>query len=206
MKLVAESASLVHQDDILLPLCPVAIVEVLHCLRVDKSVHTPGHAPTWLLLRQHRACPFSWSPVPSSRGWLQKRCLFPRGSTLSVEGLHLPCTHNQTEVEAQLHRFVTVLDVVNRVLEIRRAGIGSSTSSSTCGPSDFITQSSCRQGRNHRPLDKGQTLFLVQLCVATFRTDLVRQCLHEDHSSTPAERDGQETELVSALHTRGKVL
>ena len=34
----------------------------------------------------------------------------------------------------------------------------------------------------------------------------VFQCLHEDHSSTPAERDGQETKLVSELHTRGKAL
>ena len=32
------------------------------------------------------------------------------------------------------------------------------------------------------------------------------QCLREDHSSTPAERDNQETELVSELHTRGKAL
>ena len=32
------------------------------------------------------------------------------------------------------------------------------------------------------------------------------QCLHEDHSSTPAERDNQETGLVSELHTRGKAL
>ena len=32
------------------------------------------------------------------------------------------------------------------------------------------------------------------------------QYLHEDHSSTPAERDGQETKLVSALLTRGKAL
>ena len=53
--LVTESASLVLQDDILLPLYPVAIVELLLCLHVDKSVHTPGHAPTWLLLRQRRA-------------------------------------------------------------------------------------------------------------------------------------------------------
>ena len=34
----------------------------------------------------------------------------------------------------------------------------------------------------------------------------VRQCLHEDHSSTPAERDNQEKELVSELHTLGKAL
>ena len=46
--LVAESASLVLQDDILLPPCPVAIVELLLCLHVDKNVHTPSHAPTWL--------------------------------------------------------------------------------------------------------------------------------------------------------------
>ena len=32
------------------------------------------------------------------------------------------------------------------------------------------------------------------------------QCLHEDHSSTTAERDNQETELFSELHTRGKSL
>ena len=32
------------------------------------------------------------------------------------------------------------------------------------------------------------------------------QCLHEDQSSTPAERDNQETELISELHTLGKAL
>ena len=37
---VDESASLVLQDDILLPLYPVAIVELLLCLQEDKSVHT----------------------------------------------------------------------------------------------------------------------------------------------------------------------
>ena len=86
----------------------------------EKRVQTPGRAPTWLLLRQRIACPSSWSPAPSSRGWLQKTCLLPQRSTLSAEGLHPPCTHNQTEVEAQLHRCSTVLDVVNHVLEIRR--------------------------------------------------------------------------------------
>ena len=40
--------------------------------------------------------------------------------------------------------------------------------------SDFITHSSCRQGRNHRPFDKEQT-FLVQLRVATFRLGLVQK-------------------------------
>ena len=32
----------------------------------------------------------------------------------------------------------------------------------------------------------------------------MHQCLHEDHFSTSAERDNQETELVSELHTRLK--
>ena len=77
----------------------------------DKSVHTPGHTPTWLLLRQRRACPLSWSPAPSSRVWLQRMCLLPRGNTQSAGGLHLPCTRSQTEVGAPLRRFSTVLDV-----------------------------------------------------------------------------------------------
>ena len=51
----------------------------------------------------------------------------------------------------------------------------------------------------------------MQLCVATFRLELVKkeQCssiCKEDHSSTPAERDGQETELVYEPHTRGNAL
>ena len=77
--------------------------------------------------------------------------------------------------------------------------------------SDFVTQTSCRQGRNQHPFDKEQTLFLVQNafgCVSSGscleRT--MYQCLHEDHSSTPAERDGQETKLVCELHTLGKAL
>ena len=107
--LVAESASLVLQDDILLPLSSS------NC----STPPTPSHAPTWLLLRQREACPSSWSWVPSSRGWLQKKCLFLRRSTLSVESLHLPFIHNQTEVERQLHQFATVLDVVNHFLGIR---------------------------------------------------------------------------------------
>ena len=62
---------------------------------------------------------------------------------------------------------------------------------------DFITHSSCRQGRNHCPFDKEQTLFLEQLCLAVFRVEAcqertVHQCLHEDHYSTPAERDKRE--------------
>ena len=41
--------------------------------------------------------------------------------------------------------------------------------------SDFITHSTCRQGRNHRPFDREQSLFLVQLCAATFRLGLARK-------------------------------
>ena len=79
--IAVELASLVLPD-ILLPLCPVATEEVLLCLHVDKGVHTPSHVPTLLLGQQHKTCPSSWSRAPSSRGWLQKRCLLPRGSTL----------------------------------------------------------------------------------------------------------------------------
>ena len=76
------------------------VTEELLFLHVDRSVHTPGHAPTLLLPQQHRACPSSWSRAPTSRGWLQKRCLLPRGSTRSAEGLRHPCTRSQTEVVA----------------------------------------------------------------------------------------------------------
>ena len=107
------------QDDILLPHCPAATEDLLLCLHVDKSVHTQvthpfgccrnntGHVH---LLRagHHRR-------VDGSR-----RCLLPRGSTRSAEGLRHPCSRIQTEVEAQLRRFSTVLDAVNHVLEIRR--------------------------------------------------------------------------------------
>ena len=117
MILVVEFANLVLQDGILLPPCPVATEELLLCLHVDKSVHTPGHAPIWLLPQQH-ACRSSWSRPPSSRGWFQKRCLLQRESTRSAEGLRHPSTRSRTEVEAQLRRFPTVLDVVNRVLGI----------------------------------------------------------------------------------------
>ena len=76
--------------------------------------------------------------------------------------------------------------------------------------SDFVTHTSCRQGRHQHPFDKEQTLSFVQLCFTVFLQELVRkeqyQCQHEDDSSTPAERDNQETELVSELHTRGKSL
>ena len=65
-------------------------------------------------------CPSSWTRAPSSRGWLQKRRLLPRRTTRSAEGLRHPCTRSRTEVAAQLGRFSTVLDVVNRVLGIQR--------------------------------------------------------------------------------------
>ena len=85
--LVVQLACLVLQDDILLLLCPVATEELLFCLNLNQSVHTPGHAPTWLLPQQRRACPSSWSPAPSSRVWLQKKRLLPRGNTRSVAQL-----------------------------------------------------------------------------------------------------------------------
>ena len=34
----------------------------------------------------------------------------------------------------------------------------------------------------------------------------MHQCLHEEHPRAPAERDNEETEFVSELHTRGKAL
>ena len=53
--------------------------------------------------------------------------------------------------------------------------------------SDFITHSNCRQGRNHRPFDKEQTLFLVQLCVCMFRLGHVwkEQCSNICTKITP---------------------
>ena len=200
---VVEFASLVLQDDILLPLCPVATEELLLCLHVDKSVHAASHAPIWLLPQQHKACSSSWSWAPSSRGWLQKRCLLPRRSTRSAEGLRHPCTHSQTEVEAQLRRFSTV----DHVLEIRRTSCtrAGSESVSHCAvlhhnvfqhlrthrhlqfPSNFATHTSCRQGRNQHPFDKEQTLFHVQLCSAKFRLDFVKreQCTSVCTKITP---------------------
>ena len=111
--LVVEFASVVLQDDILLPLCPAATEELLLCLRVDTSVHTPGQAPTWLFQPPRRACPSSWSLAPLSRVWLQQRCRFPRGNTQSAEGLRPRCNRSQTEVEAPLRRFLPVLEVAS---------------------------------------------------------------------------------------------
>ena len=88
--LVVEFASLVFQDDILLPLCPVETEKFILCLHVDKSVHTQGHAPILLLSQQHWACPSPWSRAPSSRGRLQKKCLLLRGSTRSPQGAPSP--------------------------------------------------------------------------------------------------------------------
>ena len=53
--------------------------------------------------------------------------------------------------------------------------------------SDFVTHTSCQQGRNHHPFDKEQTLFLVQMCLAVFRLDLVRkeQCTNVCTMITP---------------------
>ena len=117
--LVAESASLVLQDDILLPLCPVAIVELLHCLHVDKSVHTlvtqtlgcccdnAGHVHL-LGVRHHRRVDGSRRGVCSHK---EARYL-QRASISHVPTIKLKLRYNCTD-------FSTVLDVVNRVLGIR---------------------------------------------------------------------------------------
>ena len=63
---------------------------------------------------------------------------------------------------------------------------------------------------NHRPFDKEQTLFLEQLCVATFGLGIVRdeQCSSICTKITPVPllSETAETKLVSELHTRGKAL
>ena len=46
--LVVEFDSLVPQEDSLWQFCPVATEELILCLRVDRSVRTPNHAPIWL--------------------------------------------------------------------------------------------------------------------------------------------------------------
>ena len=53
--------------------------------------------------------------------------------------------------------------------------------------SDFVTYTSCRRGRYQHPFDKEQTFFLVQLCLAVFRLDLVRkeQCTSVCTKITP---------------------
>ena len=190
---------------------------------------------------------FLESGTPSSLGRLHKWCLFPRGSTRSAEGLRHPCTRGQTEVEAQLHQFSTVLDAVNHFLEIRRSSctkadseslsncavpqhdlIGSAKISECCKTSrrrllnvfqhlrlqllsDFVTHTSCHQGRNQHPFEKEQTLFLVQLYLAVFRLELAKkeQCTSVCTKITPVlllSETNKETESVSELHTRGKAL
>ena len=71
---------------------------VAHVVDFLCAVNTPSHAHTWLLPRQPGACPSSCNLVPTSCGWLQRRCRLPQGSTQSAEGLHRPCTRSQTEV------------------------------------------------------------------------------------------------------------
>ena len=63
--------------------------------------------------------------------------------------------------------------------------------------SDFVPHTSCQRGRNHHPFLKKPTLFhcaTVFGCVSSgsCHERTVYQCLHEDHCSTPAERDNQE--------------
>ena len=76
-----------------------------------------------------------------------RRCFCSHKSTLSAEVLHHPSTRNQTEVEVQLHLFSTVLDVVNRVLGIRRTSCTKADSESV---SDCVVPS--RSGRECQDL------------------------------------------------------
>ena len=76
---------------------------------------------------------------------------------------------------------------------------------------DYVTHTSCRQ--RAQPTSLSQRTNSLP-CAAVFsyissgscQERTVYQCLHEEHSSTPAERDNQEREFVSELHTRGKAL
>ena len=138
--LVVEFASLVLQDDILLQPCPVATEELLLCLHVDKKRSYSRSRTLLAVTATTEGMSIFLESAPSSRGWLQKRCLLRRGSTRSAEGLRHPRTRSRTEVEAQLRRFSTVLDVVNHVLGIRRTSCtrADSESVSDCAvPSRF---------------------------------------------------------------------
>ena len=91
------------------------------------------------------------------------------------------------------------------------AGIGSSTSSNICGPIGICN--SWATSSLTPAVDKGATNIPNSLpCATVFacvssgscQERTVHQCLHEEHPSTPAERDNQETEFVSELYTLGK--
>ena len=89
-----------------MPLCPVATEELL-CLRVDKSVHTSGHAPIWLSSQQrasishvpvvklklkHNYVDFRPSAERDNQGtrWKSTRIVRPSGS-LNVTNRPLSC-------------------------------------------------------------------------------------------------------------------
>ena len=109
---VAQVRQWLDEDDILLPPCPVATEELLLCLHVDKSVRPQVTHP-------FGRCRHNIGQIHLLGVGHHRRVA--RGSMPSEEGLRHPCTRNRIEVEAQLHRFSTVLDVVNRVLEIQRS-------------------------------------------------------------------------------------
>ena len=107
--LVVEFANFVLQDDILLPLCPVATEELLLCLLADKSVHTQVTHP--LGCCRNNIGPgtiVAWMAPEEVSALTRKTRNLPRAS------ISLPFTRGQTEVEARLRRFSSVLDASPR--------------------------------------------------------------------------------------------
>ena len=146
MILVSEFASLILQDDILLPLCPVATEEPSSSPCRQKRSHPRSR--THLAVAETTWCMSIFLESGTIVAWMAPKEVSARGSTQSAEGLRHPCSRSQTEVEVQLHRFSTVLDthlapgLTRKVCQtllfhlsvVGRASIGSSTSSSICGP------------------------------------------------------------------------
>ena len=124
--LVVEFASLVLQDDILLPPCPVATEELFLCLHVDKKAFIPQVTQPFGCCRHNRGMSMflesgtivAWM-APEEVSAPTKKHAIRREPPSPMYPRH-PCTRSRIEVEAQLRRFSTVLDVVNRVVEIRR--------------------------------------------------------------------------------------
>ena len=89
-----EFVSLVHQDDIIWATLSCSNRRTRPFLLVERSVHTPNHAPIAL----------SQLPLEVSRVWLQKRCLFPRRRLQPAESfrpheavIKLKLWHNRVE-------------------------------------------------------------------------------------------------------------
>ena len=96
----------------------------------------------------------------------------PLGNMQSVGCICLPCIRSQTEVEAPLRHFSTVLDVVNRVLGIRRTlctKADSGNVSSCADPARFdqecldlrVLQDETASVHPHLPTRVGQSAFVT---------------------------------------------